>query len=240
MRLLRKILVRLVRIFARRYIPPRISITHDRITDIRAKISGSSPVIIDGGGHVGEFSDVMLRQYDNPVIHIFEPIPTLAATLKNKYKDNGAVTVHELALGPEKGPVDLNITNALPATSILKPAEALVKYHGKMVEISDTIDVPQDRLDNLFDEEVDVIKLDLQGYELEALKGSTSLLNRVKLILTEVEFIPLYKDQVLFSDIDAFLRQQGFMLHNLYDLHTHSDGQLSSGDAIYLNKLYFD
>jgi hypothetical protein len=58
-------------------------------------------------------------------------------------------------------------------------------------------------------------------------------------ITTEVEFVPLYEGQPLFGDIDVFLRQHGFKLLNLYDLWTQEDGQLTAGDAVYLNTRYF-
>jgi hypothetical protein len=96
------------------------------------------------------------------------------------------------------------------------------------------------RLDSVFDQEIDILKLDLQGYELEALRGATTLLPRVKTITVEVEFVPLYNGQPLFGDVDVCLRQAGFRLLNLYELWTQPDGQLTAGDAVYLNTRYFE
>lgn len=80
------------------------------------------------------------------------------------------------------------------------------------------------------------MKLDLQGYELEALKGCGKLLLHCRAIITEVEFIPLYEGAALFSDLNLFLRKNNFRLYNLYNLYSEPDGQLSSGDAVYLSK----
>ncbi|MDX2426946.1 MAG: FkbM family methyltransferase [Cycloclasticus sp.] len=87
--------------------------------------------------------------------------------------------------------------------------------------------------------EVDLLKLGLQGYELVALKGCGKLLESIKIIAIEIEFIPLYDGQPLFGDIDVYLRAQGFRMLNLYELYTHPDGQLTAGDAVYLNSKYF-
>ena len=51
----------------------------------------------------------------------------------------------------------------------------------------------------------DVIKLDIQGFELEALKGMGALLRHVKYILCEVSFKKLYHNQALFLDIANYL-----------------------------------
>ncbi|HEX2826750.1 MAG TPA: FkbM family methyltransferase [Burkholderiales bacterium] len=60
---------------------------------------------------------------------------------------------------------------------------------------------------------VDFIKLDIQGAELEVLEGGSGTLERVLAVVSEVMFVPLYKNQPLYGDIDAYLRRQGFMLH---------------------------
>jgi FkbM family methyltransferase len=64
---------------------------------------------------------------------------------------------------------------------------------------------------------IDFLKLDIQGFELAALRGATRALEHVAMIQTEAEFVPLYRDQPLFSDIDIFLRGHGF---DFLDFHT--------------------
>jgi FkbM family methyltransferase len=60
-----------------------------------------------------------------------------------------------------------------------------------------------------------VVKLDTQGSELDILHGGLEALRSVCLVETEVEFNPLYRNQPLFGDVDAFLRTQGFALLGL-------------------------
>jgi FkbM family methyltransferase len=64
----------------------------------------------------------------------------------------------------------------------------------------------------------DYIKLDIQGGELDVLKHGTEALQSTLVIESEVEFIPIYKDQPLFSDVEVFLREQGFLLHKFIDV----------------------
>jgi hypothetical protein len=83
------------------------------------------------------------------------------------------------------------------------------------------------------------LKLDLQGAELSALRGLRERIADVRVILTEVEFAPLYDGQPLFGDLDVHLRGAGFRLFHLYDVWSHPDGQVTSGDALYVNGRFF-
>jgi FkbM family methyltransferase len=62
---------------------------------------------------------------------------------------------------------------------------------------------------------IDVLKVDVQGAERDVLRGGEQRLKDTVLIVTEVEFVPLYRGQPLFADVDAEMRRQGFCLHLL-------------------------
>lgn len=57
---------------------------------------------------------------------------------------------------------------------------------------------------------MDMLKIDVQGAELDVFQGAGTLLEQALLIWTEVEFVPLYKNQPLFAEVDSFLRGKGF------------------------------
>lgn len=77
---------------------------------------------------------------------------------------------------------------------------------------------------------VDCIKADVQGAELDVLRGATSTLRDVVLIELEVEFNGIYCGQPLFGELDAFVRKQGFQLWRLSNLvHYTRAGALSHG-----------
>lgn len=215
----------------------------DRFIDLQTKIQKDNPVIIDGGAHHGHIIQKFLSSYNNPVIYAFEPFPDSADLLKSRFLNDPHIRIFEKALGASDCRVAFNEIRNTVSSSILSPAELLYQYHGSRMDILKTIEVEQIRLDHvaeLKDREIDIVKLDLQGYELEALKGMQGILKKIKTITLEVEFMTLYKNQALFSDIDFFLRQNNFQLFNLYELWTQKDGQLTAGDALYLNNLYFN
>ena len=91
---------------------------------------------------------------------------------------------------------------------------------------------------------IDFLHLDTQGTELDILQGAQAFLsNSIVGVKCEVEFAPLYEGQVLFGDVDAFLRQRGFVLFDLsrsryrragFPDDALTRGQLLWGDAVYL------
>ena len=65
---------------------------------------------------------------------------------------------------------------------------------------------------------IDVLKVDVQGAELDVLRGAEQSLASVRALELEVEFQALYVGQPLFGDVDAYLRERGFILWRLRDI----------------------
>ena len=64
----------------------------------------------------------------------------------------------------------------------------------------------------------DYMKLDIQGWELEALEGAEGRLDALCVAESEALFVALYEDQPLFGDIQRWFADRGFMLHKMIDL----------------------
>src|SRR5262249_46093943 len=80
---------------------------------------------------------------------------------------------------------------------------------------------------------VDLLKLDIQGAELMVLRNAEARLGDALVIQTEAEFLPLYKDQPLYSDLDQFVRQRGFVLHRFFPQVSRVIRPLVVDDNIY-------
>ena len=118
-------------------------------------------------------------------------------------------------------------------SSLLPPSGIQAKYADQELAVTKTVDVPVVRLDSVLDR-ADVIKLDLQGYELPALRGAAALLPGVRVVVAETALYPLYAGQALLPELATYLETFGFTLIGVYDFFRDAAGRIASGDAFFL------
>ncbi len=116
----------------------------------------------------------------------------------------------------------LHLTQASGMSSLLEPnPELLDLFHGfpEWSRVVRTEEVDTVRLDDVPETAaVDLVKIDIQGAELMALSNAPQRLGAALVVQTEVEFVPMYRDQPLYGDIERLLRGHGFLLHKFEPL----------------------
>ncbi len=109
--------------------------------------------------------------------------------------------------------------NFAMTSSLYEPnSELLGKFQNleKFSHVVATSEVETRRLDDVAEvADADYLKVDVQGAELDVFNGATNVLKQAVLIHTEAEFVPMYRDQPLFGDVDCALRRNGFLLHRI-------------------------
>jgi FkbM family methyltransferase len=172
-------------------------------------------LVVHCGGHTGQEFELYEKSGFFEVLWI-EAIPDLADFLKSKFHGNPGHRVINTALWSKSDEIlDFHISsNAKASSSILT-----MKNHRSSfpeVHVSDVIKIRTKTLDEIMAENLNVslLLLDLQGVELEVLKGAEETLKRTEFIYTEVSLTELYTKQALFSDILIFLNNQSFFLHS--------------------------
>ena len=168
----------------------------------------------------------------------FEPDADEARRLKRLYGGK-RVEVAPLALGKDERVATLHIARDPGSSSLYEPTREVVEHRPELSRIEQvgaesvqvtTLDAWAART-NLGP--VHVLKLDVQGAELDVLEGAVGQLETVRLIESEVEFNPMYEGQPLYADIDRFLRAHGFVLWRLRSLvHYEIAGQSSNFVAV--------
>jgi FkbM family methyltransferase len=120
-------------------------------------------------------------------------------------------------------------------SSLLEPDAAVAQNFdllGEYLEVVRTHKVQTTRLDDVPETSgVDLLKVDVQGGEMMVFEGARERLASASIVDVEVEFLPLYKNQPLFSEIDYFLRSRGFTLHQLHPFSLTFKATLAKDDA---------
>ena len=174
-----------------------------QITDIGAMAIGAEPwdALVDRGA---------------ATLLGFGPQPDECARCNAAARPNRRYLPHALGDG---NPWPLHRCSYPATSSMLEPNTAFVEQFqnlGELMQVVAVTEVPTIRLDDVAEARAtDLLKLDTQGFELTILENARATLAAATVVQTEVSFVPLYKNQPLFAEVDAFLRQEGFMLHTM-------------------------
>ena len=202
--------------------------------DIEA-IVPTPDIALDCGAHVGETSVELRNMFPNATIYAFEPASIAFETLRINCQ---ALRVHpvNVAVGNHVGRAILNHTATPQANSLFgfeagNPCAADTAIIGS--EEVDVITLDGWCADNGIDTtRIDVLKIDIQGSELAALKGATRILETVPAVFIEVCYVPLYKGMPLYEEIDVWLFDVGYRLHDIYKTPKPD----AWGDALYVRR----
>jgi FkbM family methyltransferase len=173
--------------------------------------------LIDVGANRGQFSLLVRHHFPDADIHAFEPLEPEGRVLQSVVA--GPLAYHPFALGARAGEATFHVTSKRDSSSLLVPGAAQEAASG--VTLKSSINVRVARLTDILDVAVlprpILMKIDVQGAELDVLKGAADVLPLIDSIYTEVSFVTLYEEQPLASDITAFLHDNGFALRGVYN-----------------------
>lgn len=189
---------------------PRFRHLTGACTPIRIVDVGANP--IDGTPPYSLF----LTDGDSELVG-FEPNSEALARLQRQKGPNETYLPNAIGDGQVH---TLRVCAAPGMTSLLEPDPAmLARFHGfpEWGRVLRTARVETSRLDEIAElRGADLLKIDIQGGELMALQNAEALLSDILVVQSEVEFLPLYKNQPLFSDVELFMRARGFMFHRFF------------------------
>jgi FkbM family methyltransferase len=197
--------------------------------------------IFDVGAFDGSSAARYRELFPAARVYAFEPSETSYTRLADRAERSGGMIVPvRAAVGAEAGTADLHINESAKTNSLLPtdPAAARLFDSGEMRPVGQA-SVPVVTLDGFCDERrierIDLLKMDIQGFELQALRGARRLLERraIRLIYAEVLFARLYSGQAFYHDIAAHLAGMGYELYGLYSMIRIPGGALGWADAIF-------
>jgi FkbM family methyltransferase len=197
----------------------------DLLRDIRTILGARIGTVLDIGGHIGETAIRYAESFPEADIFSFEPEPGNFAMLSTNVQGFARIHPVNAAVGCTTGTATLRRNAGSQTHSLLDIADGAAGFMSSPAILDPVDRVPVEVLsvDDFTRERgvthVDLLKADTQGYELEVLRGATSVLAQKKppLLYLEVSFVPQYRDQPLFHDLYAWLYDRGFRLIAFYE-----------------------
>jgi FkbM family methyltransferase len=189
---------------------------------------------------VGQFARYARKYFPRSQIHCFEPLPSVAEELKRWAESaDKNLAVHETALGERAGvSVMIEHLDHSPSSSFLQNTPRAdrmfpqtVRHLERQVQV-DTLDAWVDRHQVVIDTN-SLLKLDVQGFESQVLRGGREVLQRLGICMVEVTPIPLYEGQSTFVEITNLLATGG--LHYLGNMEQFHD---ANGLPVYMDAVF--
>ena len=207
----------------------------------RILIQNPEPIIFDVGANKGQSIERYKKLFSKPEIHSFEPNPVEVNNMKEKYKNEKKIFLNNCAVGEKEGKMDFNIMadsthssfkNLIPDTTWLKKRSLTAKVQPKEYrtkKVSTNLISLDDYSEKNNIQNIDILKIDTQGYEDKVLLGAEKLIKnrRIKLIQLEIIFTEIYEKPLQIYDIEKTL------IPNKYKFFGTSNGGSLVSEYVY-------
>ena len=174
--------------------------------------------LIDIGSNKGQFILLCLKFFPNLIIYSFEPIKEIFEKKKNLLRFKKNIYFFNIGIGNKNKNLNFFVTNRIDSSSFLK----INKFRKHNSECNKDYFVKEKRktkikkLEQILKNEnlkkPILTKIDVQGYELEVLKGAKKILSKIDYLLVEVSKNRMYNNQAIDNEIISFLEKNKFKI----------------------------
>jgi FkbM family methyltransferase len=192
----------------------------------------SPELIFDVGANRGDFAQLALAVWPSARVACFEPLRHAVAKIARLQSRFPNIDLHQTLVGEcEKANVELHVADA--STSLLSDGE----NHNFPIERFSQTTVDIAVRTQYGGRAPELLKLDVQGYELWVLKGAEESLPGIRVILAEVNLLDIHKDVPLLHEMTGWLFQRGYVAYDISGLGRRPlDGALWQADMIFVRQ----
>jgi len=188
--------------------------------------------IVDGGAHIGDFAVMAHSIFPAALVDLIEPQPACQPKLEALMRSATNYVLHSVAIGSASGSLLMALDPGTPSTGAhitgSLDASATSRTLSIPVVTLDSILVGATTADRVF------LKLDLQGWELEALKGAVKILPSIEVILTETSFFAQAYEPPI-ATLVGFLADHGFIQDDIASLNARQrDNPAHQADMVFI------
>jgi FkbM family methyltransferase len=199
-------------------------LAHDHMSRLIRKLDINC--VLDVGANVGQYAQQLRSGGYGGRIVSFEPVPAIAEKLRKAARNDADWRVIECALGDADEEAEINVR---PGTmsSLLPSSEFGKNWHDRL-HVAEAQKISVRRLDGLFDEVVKGIddprvylKMDTQGYDMQAFAGAGDRLKEIAGMQSEVACVPIYDGMPRLPDQIAAYESAGFEITGMFPVTRH-------------------
>ncbi len=191
--------------------------------------------IIDVGAHHGQFALLVRDLYPTAHVICVEPLPEALGKLRAVHDGDDRVTILPFALAGDERRRCMHVSRKTDSSSLLPILKPYVDaFPG--TEEAGTIEVEVRALDALLHDGVQrpaLLKIDVQGAELEVLAGAVGVLAEIDVAYVECSFVEFYDGQALADDVICALRHHGLRLEGVYSVVRDRCGRCLQADLLF-------
>ncbi len=180
-----------------------------------SKLLSEPKICIDVGGNVGSYSTALLNKFPNCQIVIFEPSQKNTEILEKEFGSNANVSIEPAALSKDSGFTTL--FSDADGSVLASLTKRNLNHLGIPFEVTERVRIVRFEdfwVERLNSSKIDLLKLDIEGYELHALEGCGKALKHIKVI--QFEFGGTQIDtRTYLRDFWGFLIENGFELFRI-------------------------
>lgn len=195
--------------------------------------NGVTPMLIfDVGAYRGDFAKAALAVWPSARVACFEPLRHGGLQIAELRTRHPNIDLHETLVGATvEARVPMHV--AATSSSLLRDAE----NEGYPIECFAQTTVDAAVRGSYSGQAPELLKLDVQGYELQVLKGAEASLDRIRVVLTEINLLDLHEDVPLMHDMVAWLSERGLVAYDICGLTRRPlDNALWQADMIFVRK----
>jgi FkbM family methyltransferase len=198
--------------------------------------------ILDVGSNIGNTVATYRSLFPQAMIYSFEPFSETFEIINQRFEQDRLVKPVQMAIADKPGTRKFYVRGRNDSNSLLPSAKYGQRYeHIEGATINKIIDVPVTTIDEFCSDEsiseIQILKIDIEGSELMALRGATEKLSGhlIGLIYSEATFIPHNQDEPLFYEVCEFLLSYDYTLYDIYHTIRARNGQLRRADVIFVS-----
>ncbi len=192
--------------------------------------------VIDVGANRGQFSLVSRECYPAANIYAYEPLTGPAMQFRRLFENDSRVMLNEMAISPDSGLEKIHISARDDSSSLMTITPLQSRIFPGTEEVSTQFVQVGPLTQTLTVREIAnpaLLKIDVQGYEMQVLHGCAELLDLFAYVYVECSFVELYAGQGLADEVILFLQNKDYVLNGVYNMTYDRNGCAIQGDFLF-------